>query len=73
MLITRILVFSHNFFPQYNISFPNAGILDWSKSKEVADNNSSELSVTDHTTQPGSEGSVVFLSIYLLLDSKIIT
>ena len=44
MLITRILVFSKNFYPQYNISFPNGGILDLSKSKEVADNYSSELS-----------------------------
>ena len=66
MLITRILVFSHNFFPQYNISFPNGGILDWSKSKEVADNNSSELSVTDHTTQPGSEGSVFFVNLFVI-------
>ena len=50
MLITRVFVFSHNFFPHY-ISFLNDSILDWSKCIEVADDYSCKL-IHSHTMTP---------------------
>ena len=34
------LLFPYYFFPEYNISFQNDNIVDWSKSNEAAGDNS---------------------------------